>query len=258
MSTAESGSAKPGLGLWPKLVLWSLVLVFGVLYLGSVKRNPAVEAPMPVSVSPPPAEPEAAPSPGDAGLDPGAQQVPAEDQVLAGAGGQEEQVQAPAGDSEPVRVAESAAFVDSLLNKEVADESPGESPGATAPEARSPPVRTPAAGTPDSTLPAAEAPDDRPVTAASVESVGSTPDAAAKAPPAQGEPAPSHEVVSGDMAQEPREAQRERILKEYEAMRRAAEEQMRQYWQQRGRPGPAGMPYGHPGYGYGPGGYPPR
>ena len=49
MSTAEAGSAKSGLGWWPKLVLWTLVLVFGTLYLGSVKRNSAVDAPGPAT-----------------------------------------------------------------------------------------------------------------------------------------------------------------------------------------------------------------
>lgn len=258
MSTADTGSAKPGLGLWPKLVLWSLVLVFGVLYLGSGKRNPAVEAPTPVSVAPPPVEPQLAPSPGDAGPEPGVQQMPAEEQVQADAGGPAGQVQAPVGDSEPVRAAESAAFVDSLLSKEPADESPGDStgdsPGATAPEAPSPPATSPAAETPDTTLPASEAPEDRAETAAPVESVGPMPEA----PAAREAPAPGQEVRAGAKAQDAQEAQRERILKEYEAMRRAAEEQMRQYWQPRGMPGPAGMPYGHPGYGYGPGGYPPR
>jgi hypothetical protein len=46
MSTAEAGSAKPGLGWWPKLVLWTLVLVFGVLYLSSVKRAPPSPLPL--------------------------------------------------------------------------------------------------------------------------------------------------------------------------------------------------------------------
>ena len=49
MSATESGSAKTGLVWWSKLALWILVLVFGALYLGSVKRNARVDVPAPAA-----------------------------------------------------------------------------------------------------------------------------------------------------------------------------------------------------------------
>jgi hypothetical protein len=74
--------------------------------------------------------PEVAPSPGDAGSEPvgqalqGGEQTPPATSVPA--------AQAPAGEPEPVRAAESAAFADSLLSKEPAEESTGESAGESA------------------------------------------------------------------------------------------------------------------------------
>ncbi|MFZ0789957.1 MAG: hypothetical protein WAM94_10090, partial [Chromatiaceae bacterium] len=39
MSKADASAASAGLGWWPKLVLWGLVIAFGLLYLGSVNRH---------------------------------------------------------------------------------------------------------------------------------------------------------------------------------------------------------------------------
>ena len=79
MSTADTGPTKTSLGPWPKLVLWSLVLVFGVLYLGSVKRNPAVDSQTVVPASQATLAPEVLPALGQAGTDSGGQQAPGDD-----------------------------------------------------------------------------------------------------------------------------------------------------------------------------------
>lgn len=251
MATTDAGSATTRLGLWPKLVLWSLVLVFGVLYLGSVKRNPVVDPPSTVIPSPTSPAPEVAPSPGDVGSEPVGQAVEGDDRTAAPASAPAEQARVPdeAPESEPVRAAESAAFVDSLLSKEVAGESPGESPDPTGPEAGSSP-----GGTTDGTLasPVAATASTATTTEQGAPEPDAPPRAEVAAPPDL--PAPGPGIGAG--SREAQEAQRAHILREYEAMRRAADEQMRQYWQQMGVPAPAAMPYGPPGYG--PWGYPQR
>jgi hypothetical protein len=274
MSEAGTGSVKSGLGLWPKLVLWTLVLVFGVLYLGSVKRNAPVQSPTPVAAAPTVPVPGVSPPPGDAGPQAAAHQAPAETRDAPAAEDQARQGQAPVSDPESVRAAESAAFVDSLMTKEHGDTGPGEPGGAPDREAESsgaggadgsPPspeggtagqgtgvVAPPTSAQPSESTPATEGP--RAASAAPDPSGSSSPDSL-RAP---GASAPGEGVEVRDRSREAEESERARILKEYEVMRRAAEEQMRQYWQQIGVPGPPRAPYGQPGFGYGPGVYPPR
>lgn len=299
MSTVDTGPTKTSLGPWPKLVLWSLVLVFGVLYLGSVKRNPAVDSQTVVPASQATLAPEVLPALGQAGTDSGGQQAPGDDQAGGRSEVQGEQGQAPAGDPEPVRAAESTAFAESLLIKEPGGESAGESTGRIDSEVESPAEATAPAATADANQPSLEvaagpteppagegaaqsvvsaesqvamprglvapasappvvsAPQmastgDEAPTAAPVESIGPPP----TAPPPQGAPTVSPEIEAAVRLKESQDAERARIFKEYEAMRRTAEEQMLQYWQQMRVPRPAVMPYGYPAYG--PGGYPPR
>jgi len=240
MSTAETGSAKSGLGWWPKLVLWTLVLVFGALYLGSVKRNSAVDAPVPATQETKGAAVEVAPpAPFPAS--------PAEHQAVAAAavgptGGAEsagaEPQKAPSKPSkepEPVRAAESAAFADSLLNKPHSDE---DREGSA--EAAEPPLAEGKAELPPPSEAASAAAAEPPTPA---QSGGASPQ-----PPAEQKAPPS----------ESQAAERARVIMEYEAMRRAAEEHMRRSWGQMRMPAPGGAPYARPGYGYGPGVYPAR
>ena len=299
MSTADTGTTRTSLGLWPKLVLWGLVLVFGVVYLGSVKRNPAVDPHRVVPASPATQVPEVAPSLGQAGMDSWGQQAPVVDPAGGGPEVQAQQGQASAGNPEPVRAAESTAFAESLLTSDPEGESSGESTGRTDPKVESPtavtapaatvnsnqppleaaatprkiplaegaapsvaPAESPVAAPPGSMTPAFAPPlvsvprtamtgDDAPA-AAPVEANGPGP----RAPPAQAAPTASPAVGAAVTLKGSQDAERARILKEYEAMQQTAKEQMHQYWQQMRVPGPAIMPYGYPAYG--PGGYPPR
>lgn len=136
MPTAETASGGTGLGRWPKVVLWTLVLLFGLLYLGSVRRDPGgsasalgdgggvavfpgqsaalrgpgAEGPTATTDLPEVVAPArlgggvSAPGPGSKE---GAEPLP-------------EPAPSPpvAEDSEPTRAAESAAFADSLLGTE--------------------------------------------------------------------------------------------------------------------------------------------
>lgn len=294
MSTADTGSAKVGLGLWPKLILWSLVLVFGVLYLGSVKRNPPDPQPE-VTAAPVTGSNEASPSASPAGAHPGLRQASDDDRVVAAEGTRPEQSQVSAGDTEPVRAAESAAFADSLLDQEVVD---GDAAGPRDPESHpagrsAPGAAEPAPGSPQ-TMPS----DARAIPAQGIAEAAVMPGSGVAAPPVPLAPAqplpapaapvsgrgpgaqaasqvgpggptgeslpaqrtddPSLDLGTGPASRQTAEAQRARILWEYEAMRRAAEQQMRQRWQPIGVPGGAIMPYGSPGYGPGPRAYPHR
>lgn len=241
MSTAEAGSAKSGLGWWPKLVLWTLVLVFGALYLGSVKRNSAVDAPVPATQEAKGAAAEVAP-PAPVPAPPPENQAPAAGLVAGAEGAGAEPPEAPSKPSkepEPVRAAESAAFADSLLNKPPSEQGREGSTEAAEP-ASPPPLEGGKAGS--------SAPSEAPAAAVAepptpVQSGGASPQ-----PPAEQEAT----------ASEGQAAERARIIMEYEAMRRAAEEHMRRGWGQMGMPAPGGAPYARPGYGYGPGVYPGR
>jgi hypothetical protein len=251
MSATGSGSAKTGLVWWSKLALWTLVLVFGVLYLGSVKRSARVDVPAPAAAPASIPVPEVPPPGGAIGTGPPgpsepsgrAQEVAAEpisppsDDQADGAPGP---VEAP----EPVRAAESAAFADSLLNKATGEEAAGALP---APVAEAPGGRSNA-----TTLP----PQGSPVGAADIRAQQTVDEGiGGHGPQAQPKPvrtAPGQE--SG--VPETKEAERARILMEYETMRRSAEERTRQHWPPRRAPGWPVFPHGHPVYG--PWGYPTR
>jgi len=65
-------------------------------------------------------------------------------------------------------------------------------------------------------------------------------------------------------AEETLQQRRARLFAEFQAMRRAAQEEMRKGWERMPMPGPMPAPYGYPGYapgyapGYGQGPYAPR
>jgi hypothetical protein len=246
MSATETRSAKTGLVWWSKLALWILVLVFGVLYLGSVKRNERVDLPAPAAG--PASTPAALPPSGAIDLGPPgpsepsgpAQEVTAEPVSLS-SDAQAEQAPRPAEAPEPLRTVESAAFAESLLNKAPGGEVPGASPGSAA--------EVPGEGSNPNALP----PRESPVGAADLgaaqtvqEEIGSP---VPQAQPIPVRPVPGPEPGGGSGGTETEEAERARILMEYEAMRRSAEEQMRQHWPPMGPPGGAVFRQGPPVYG---------
>lgn len=252
----ERGTPSAGLGPWTKVLLWSLVFVFGVLYLSSGKRGTQTQSPttagatteVPVSSEPPASGTSPGPE-GRVGEFEGGGRPPAADE---GARGQAVEGPASASPSaqtgaladprEPLRAAESAAFADSLLAKEPSEGSGEGTAGQRGTSADVAPeggvsVGPAAPPTPASAGPAAPA------------------DLGSKAPRAMAAPTPVGEAGSAARAEEPREAARARILMEYEAMRRAAEEEMRRTGQQMGVPAPGVIPSGPPGYAPVPGGF---
>lgn len=255
MSAKETGSVKTGLVWWSKLALWILVLVFGVLYLGSVKRNERVDLPAPTAAPVSNPAPEGLPlagaietgSAGPSESSGPAQEVAAEPRSLP-SDEQAEPAPRPAEAPEPVRTVESAAFAESLLNKGPGGEIPGASPGSGA--------EAPGEGSNLTALP----PRESPVGAANLGAVQTAEDeigaAVPRAHPIPVRPAPGQEPGGGSGGPETEEVERARILMEYEAMRRSAEEQMRQHWPAMGPPGPAVFRPGPPVYG--PWGYPIR
>lgn len=251
MSPTESGSAKTGLVWWSKLALWILVLVFGVLYLGSVKRSARVDVPapaatpasIPVPEVPPPAGAIGTASPGPSEPSGRAQEVAAEP-VSPPSDDQADGAPRPAEAPEPVRAAESAAFADSLLNKATGDEAPGVLPAPVA--------EAPGGGSNATTLP----PRGSPVGAADL-GAQQTADEGIAGPGPQAQPEPVRPAPGQESGvPETKEAERARILMEYEAMRRSAEERTRQHLPPRRAPGWPVFPHGHPSYG--PWGYPVR
>lgn len=272
MSTQDSTSPGKGIGLFPKLILWTLVIVFGALYLSSAKRH---------------ADESAEASPGGAETIAAGPSVAAQAGATAapdeGAGSVSEPVSAPVSESgtAPVQAAESAAFARTLMDNQSAGQSPqppeGERSAASdaaprgvqgvhrletgAPAQDSNVARAvgavpavPAAVSLQAVTPAGPqvgAERGSPVApAAAFMPPGAMPAAPVLAPgpaavpvapvPRMQSPAAGHAASVAPAAT----AERDRILAEYEAMQRAAEEQMRQQWQRMAVP----APYGYPGY----------
>lgn len=115
------------------MALWTLVLVFGVLYLGSAKRNPEYGVPAPGDGGAVLAGRSGAPLGPDAvdrrGIDPAdptgptvlrAENLTPGPDCKQGLGPSQSPVSSPptAEDPEPIQAVESAAFADTLLSKE--------------------------------------------------------------------------------------------------------------------------------------------
>ena len=273
MSTPDAPAASSGLGWWPTLVLWVLVILFGVLYLGSVNRHmgesgePAERAsantvpPMPVGAS-------------AAGMQQGAPQA----EVRAGP---TEPAAATPVDS-TMQAVEAAAFASSLMSAPPEREDPAPSVAdAPASETRGT-LDPPGTGG----GPAAEQGSIRPrgdphasegvalsSTTAPAAALGAVPTETGSAhAPANSSPVDrphepsatrtisqgvgSDPPVPGQGGGESMEARRQRVLAEYEAMRRAAQPQ-RRHWGGPLMPAPPGAVPASPGYGYGPRAYPP-
>jgi hypothetical protein len=270
VESTESGTAGAGLGPWTKVILWSLVFVFGVLYLSSGKRSLQTQSPTTVGVtaealhsSEPPGS-DATPGPGVPVADVGGGTGPA----VVGEAVSDHGAKSPPNASpsegtsagkdtpEPLRAAESAAFADSLLARE-----PPEGRG----EAAGDRMRTSANAPPEAGVGVAPQVPPAPASAGpgaptELRAEPAVPETSlaptSQAPRATAASGPGEEAGSAASVDDPLEAQRARILTEYEAMRRAAEEEMRRRWQRMGVPAPGRMPYGPPGYGPGPWGYP--
>jgi hypothetical protein len=218
-------SGSPALGLFSKLMLWVLVILFGIFYLSSIKRRaeappaPIVGAPtsVPAATSQTAGGPVKSAEPAGSVGQAVATPVPGSD---PGAVSAAPPAQAPA----PVQAAESAAFANSLVS---------ERPAATPPEATSP----------------------GPTASIGPTEVATVPPPAALALPQGLASGRLLQPGSVDVALEER---RRQIMAEYEAMRRSAQEGMRQRWDPMGTVPmpPFGVP-AHPPV-YGPGGFVPR
>lgn len=226
----EQDSAPRGgrLSWWPKLVLWGIVIAFGVVYLGSTKRQ-ADEARTPAE---PPVQASAEPASGPgapAAMLPGTS-MPSPPEAAAPA---------------PVQAAESAAFARSLMSTGTDPEPASEGIAAPAGSGEAAPRTAPVAGAsvPVTSPPPPPLPGTMPPAA---------PAGVPDAPPAGAEGVSTDAVAPPATPADALEAERRRILEQYQTMRRAAEGQMPQPW----GPGMVPPPYGYPGYG--PGAYPGR
>jgi hypothetical protein len=263
-SSEEKSSSRSGLGWFPKLILWAAVIAFGYIYLSSVDREgggttassmlDSIAKLSPVSLSS---------LPGFSDKEEAAAEVAQADEAP-----KTEPV------TKPVAPAESAAFTRALVSDKP-ESSAVETPkptlqppvtyAAAALKAPAESTSAPVASAPaekSAPAPAVSTPVEQPVSAP----VASRPMPAPTAvqpepmspPPAMPEPserAPMSRMPASEWAAM-REQQRTEMMAQYEAMRREADERMRQYWGQmrESMPMPA-APYGHPGHapGYMPG-----
>lgn len=218
-----------GMGWWPKLVLWGTVIAAGSGYLLSVeqhRRDPAPQAAGQAALTPPVAKSQVASAP-----------EPVPPMVSPPAPGAASAVEAPparaglpGGADQPS--AQRPVGPAAMLTAESRPESPAPEPGAAGParpraDASAPvaPVSAPAVPqpTPVSEVTAVEA-------RAFAEAVTEGPPAKHALPASAPGPAPAPGTVPqqtvgapSDHIQTPAEAERARILAEYEALRRAAE-----------------------------------
>ena len=245
MADSETTVSRSTFGWLPKLILWGVVIAFGYLYLSSIDQQEggsstsllekiAQLSPIPISALPGSAS-KSAPA--------------AENQVMASPVQQQPVAQPPvdrapetpkAQESRPVNDAESAVFAKSLMN---------EAPATAPAPIQSKTVEQPSVPAPDRRM------TNVPVAPSMPESEPSA------APPAWAVPpmmAPENSAPPARQAPydwESMARQQARMQAEYAAMRREADERMRQYWEGMRGSAPAAGPYGYPGYpaGYGPG-----
>ena len=253
----SSASKSSGLGVWPKVLIWGAVIIIGFLYIRSVahrdmapatpaqapvakkssvpapaEKAPQQATPQPVQPKPvvdekepgtvaraPPAPPEqaAAPVPPPAGSVPAAPEVaaaitvPADSKAAPGTavakppGGQQKE----SGEGS-VTPEEAKAFAKAVIS----EERPTRAEAETQVKAEEP----------------------APAPAEATKEVAIVPV----------EPMPAHQAPPGNVNPPgfpAMEAERARILAEYEAMRKAAEEEWRRMWEQMGSPPARPMPY---------------
>ncbi|MTW21524.1 hypothetical protein [Allochromatium palmeri] len=271
-SSEEQKPSRSGLGWFPKLILWGAVIAFGYVYLSSVDREgggttassllDSVAKLSPISLSS---------IPGFSDQEEGA----AEPVEVA-----KTEEAPPAETAKPVAQTESAAFTRALVSDQTEVSKAAPPPPATYAAVAMKPASEPAPAPAEKTAPApvekaapaqvAEAPSAQPSRLQMSAPVASQPAPVAPAPamPAPVESAPAAGMSANDWAAM-RQQQRAEMMAQYEAMRREADQRMRQYWEQRREAMPMAAPYGYPGYapgympgyapGYAPGVYgPPR
>ncbi|WP_295407389.1 hypothetical protein [uncultured Thiocystis sp.] len=249
MADSETTVPRSTFGWLPKLILWGVVIAFGYLYLNSIDKQDggssasllekiARLSPIPISALPGSASKSAPVVESQAIASPVQQQPVAEHPVSRVPETPKAVVETtPFQESRPVNEAESAVFAKSLMN-----EAPAAPPPAVARKTvEQPPV---------------PAPDQRMTNAAVVPSMPES--AQSAAPPAWAVPPMMDSVPPVRQAPydwESMARQRAQMQAEYAAMRREADERMRQYWEGMRNSAPVAGPYGYPGYpaGYGPG-----
>jgi hypothetical protein len=225
MSETDSIPKGGRLSWWPRLLLWGVVIAFGVVYLGSTKRRAdeaqtSAQAPVAATVDAPAiARPsEASPTAAEG----------------VGGAGETTRPRVPASDAAPVQAAESAAFARSLMQAEpsqgMATESAADLVSApAAPALSTPPARAPAA---DRALASDQPPSVVAPTAA----------------------APAQDVRPDGPPSDPMGAEQPRVPDEHKAMRPATGGPTYPQWGPPAMP----MPYGYPSQGYPPQGYSPQ
>ena len=266
-SSEEKSSSRSGLGWFPKLILWVAVMAFGYVYLSSVDREDggttassmldSIAKLSPVSLSSLPGF---------------------SDKKEESAGESAEAIQA-----HETPKTESAASAHALVSDKPDAAASGPAQVAETPKTvPQPPVSYAAAAlkmpADASSAPAVSASPEQPAPVAPDVSAAVEPAASVATAPAGTQPEsmlPPAMPVPGEsapVARRPasewaamREQQRAEMMARYEAMRREADERMRQYWGQmpEARLMPPAVPYGYPGYapgympGYAPGVYGP-
>ena len=269
MASSEKSSSRSGIGWLPKLFLWSAVIAFGYVYLTSVDReggsisasalleSVAKLSPIPISALP--------------GFSKSEDKA---DEHAAATVVEGDSTAPKSAEPKPVTEAESAVFAKSLMKEEAVAEKPAATAAPEVKEAAKPaPVTVQAPATyaaaathkPDVVESSAPAPTQAPPASAvaSSETPAATPSQAASPSPAPA--AVAAEPTQGSMPSSmpsdwaPVRQQHDQMVARYEAMRREADERMRQYWERMREAAPAAGPYGYPAYapGYAPGFYPP-
>ena len=251
MADSETTASRSVFGWLPKLILWGVVIAFGYLYLSSIDQQEggssvsllekiAQLSPIPISALPgsesksvPVTESQIMASPVEQSpvAEHSGSMAPETPKALH----ETTQIQ----ESQPVNDAESAVFAKSLMSTEPM------TPPAAVPQKS---VAQPQVPVLDQQTPRAVAPPPMPA------SVQSAPPAWAM-PPRMAPENPSPSVRQAPYDWEAMERQQAQMRAEYAAMRREADERMRQYWEGMRSSAPVAGPYGYPGYpsGYGSG-----
>ncbi|MGQ9658930.1 MAG: hypothetical protein ACUVT0_02315 [Thermochromatium sp.] len=263
-SSEEKSSSRSGLGWLPKLILWAAVIGFGYVYLSSVDREgsgttassllDSIAKLSPVSLPGFSDKEESAAKSTEVAQADDTPKTEATAQPVAQSGSAAKPTEStetprvaeapkPA-PQPPVSYAAAALKVPSEPAPASAAQVPAErpAPAPAKPEVSitvEPPASPPVALAPSEPAPAPVAPQPGPESLPPAMSAPSAPTLSKPAPLAQ---------MPGDEWSAQYEQQRAEMMAQYEAMRREADERMRQHWEQMRRtmPMPA-MPYGYPG-----------
>lgn len=261
MTDPQTATSRPAFGWLPKLILWGIVLAFGYLYLTSIDRTTGDEgslslldqitrlSPIPISALPGMA-PKAPPAP----VAPVAENAVSEHPVPKTPDAEKIQIDtAKAQDSRPVNEAESSVFANSLMNK-----APVAAPQTVVAQAQAPAIEQPVAQQETPVVATEPLPSVTPPPAPSVEAAA--PQRVERRLPSDRHPAAPEMPYDWEAMAWQQAMMQRQYEAQYEAMRREADERMRQYWERLRSSAPVAMPYGYPGYpaGYAPGVFEPQ